>query len=117
VLFTRRYRYDVEGLRELARHLASPDLNLQKRAADALRKDGNLRDVVRLGDVFWRAVEGELAAGRSPGNPIELEKVRPLATIVPRLRELCAAGDRRIRNSAQAAIDFLRAGDSNSRRG
>jgi predicted TIM-barrel enzyme len=98
-----RYKHDHEGLFQLAQHLASQDPVLQRRAAEALRQDALLRCEVSLVTVSVEHA-AEASANGHHVDVADLAKFRVIAGILPRLQELEAADDRRVRSSATAAI-------------
>jgi hypothetical protein len=105
MLFGKRYGYGPEGLRELAADLASPTAKHQPRAANALRKDGGLRDAVRLVDLAFHVADEQIAMGQFTGDAAKLEALRPIAGIIRRLRELASASSGKVGVAATAALN------------
>jgi hypothetical protein len=105
MLFGKRYGYGPEGLRQLAADLASPTPKQQARAANALRKDGGLRDAVRLVDLAFRVADEQKSMGNFTGDAAKLEALRPIAGITRRLQELASASSGKVRVAAAAALN------------
>jgi hypothetical protein len=122
MLFWKRYRYNPEGLLELAGDLASPDLKRQGRAAKALRKDRMLRDEVRLVDAAMRITDEQRAAGQFEGDAAALDALRPIGGVIARLQELSSTPHEQVRRTVATALDLIRTEDpaiaeTSSRRG
>jgi hypothetical protein len=106
MLFRKRYGYGPEGLRELAADLASPTAKQQVRAASALRKDGGLRDAVRLVDLACHVADEQIATGHFMGDAAKLEALRPIAGIIRLLQELASASSGKVGVAATAALNI-----------
>ena len=108
MLFGKRYRYNHEGLLELAADLASPAPKQQARATNALRKDRMLRDEVRLIDAAFHIADEQIAAGDFTGDAAALDTLRPIAGILRRLQELSSTSRGQVCAAATTALDLLR---------
>jgi hypothetical protein len=101
-----RYGLGQTALLQLAADLNSSDASLRFRALQALCADFRIRDLVKLVAAVISAAHERIAAGTYADDASQLEQFRPIAAILPRLRELGV--DANSRSGKMAALALAR---------
>src|SRR5207247_9438425 len=73
-------------------------------ALRALSSAFRVRDLVKLVAAVLRAADEQMAAGTYGDDPCQLAQFRPIAAVLPRLRELAVDADSRIAKVAAVAL-------------
>ena len=99
-----RYGPSQTALLQLAGDLSSSDSSLRLRALRGLSSEFRIRELIRLVDTALRIADEQLAAGTYRDDPLKLEQFRPMAAVLPRVRELCLDPDPRVVKMAALAL-------------
>ena len=99
-----RYGLSPTALLQLAGDLSSSDSSSRLRALRGLSSDFRIRELIQLVNTAVRIADELIAAGTYRDDPVQLEQFRPIAAVLPRVRELCLDPDPRVAKMAALAL-------------